>query len=160
MAGVICFHKPEEANGWLSNWYLSDFTFNGVTYSSIEQYMMHRKALVFHDAEAAAEILSISDVARIKEIGRGVSNYDDRIWNGLRQITVYNGLLEKFSQNRELLEKFLLTGSSLIAECSVSDRIWGIGLSMHDPRRLNIHSWNGQNLLGFALMAVRERLRK
>ena len=116
MAGVICFHKPEEANGWLSNWYLSDFTFDGVTYSSMEHYMMHRKALVFHDAEAAAEILSISDVARIKEIGRGVSNYDDRIWN--------------------------------------------IGLSMHDPRRLNIHSWNGQNLLGFALMAVRERLRK
>ena len=160
MAGVICFHKPEESNGWLSNWYLSDFTSDGVTDSSMEQYMMHRKALVFHDAEAAAEILSISDVARIKEIGRGVINYDDRIWNGLRQITVYNGLLEKFSQNRELLEKFLLTGSSLIAECSVSDRIWGIGLSMHDPRRLSIHSWNGQNLLGFALMAVRERLRK
>ena len=38
MAGVICFHKPEEANGWLSNWYLSDFIFDGITYSSMEQY--------------------------------------------------------------------------------------------------------------------------
>ena len=25
MREILCFHRPEEANGYLSNWYLSDF---------------------------------------------------------------------------------------------------------------------------------------
>ena len=31
---------------------------------------------------------------------------------------------------------------------------------MHDPDRLDRANWNGQNLLGYALMMVREKLRK
>lgn len=46
---VICFHNPDEDNGYLSNWYLSDFTLDGVNYSSMEQYMMFKKAECFHD---------------------------------------------------------------------------------------------------------------
>lgn len=45
-----------------------------------------------------------------------------------------------------------------VAECAVRDRIWGIGLSMIDPNRLERSKWHGQNLLGYALMMVRERL--
>ena len=45
-----------------------------------------------------------------------------------------------------------------MAECAVRDTIWGIGLSMKDPDRLDIDKWKGQNLLGYALMMVRERL--
>ncbi|MGN0907024.1 MAG: NADAR family protein [Bullifex sp.] len=160
MARVICFHKPDEENGFLSNWYKSDFTIDGITYTSMEQYMMHEKATVFHDREAASRILSSSDVAAIKAIGRTVRNYDDRVWNGLRQIIIYRGLVARFSQNESLKKELLNTGDSFLAECAVSDRIWGIGLSMHDQRRFDISSWNGQNLLGFALMAVREELRK
>ena len=29
---VICFHNPEEENGYLSNWYLSDFTINNIKF--------------------------------------------------------------------------------------------------------------------------------
>lgn len=160
MARVICFHKPSEENGFFSNWYKSDFTIDGITYTSMEQYMMHEKATVFHDFEAASRILASSDVAAVKAIGRTVRNYDDRVWNGLRQIIIYRGLLAKFSQNESLKRELLNTGDSFLAECAVSDRIWGIGLSMYDKRRFDISSWNGQNLLGFALMAVREDLRK
>ena len=45
-----------------------------------------------------------------------------------------------------------------MAECAVRDTIWGIGLSMKNPDRLDIGKWKGQNLLGYALMMVRERL--
>ena len=65
---VVCFHNPNEENGYLSNWYLSDFTVNGIRYSSMEQYMMYQKALCFHDADIAAKILEISDVAQIKAL--------------------------------------------------------------------------------------------
>ena len=48
----------------------------------------------------------------------------------------------------------------IVAECAVKDRIWGIGLSMHDEDRLNVAKWKGQNLLGFALMEVRKSLKE
>ena len=44
MRKVICFHNPNEGNGYLSNWYLSDFTVDGIRFSLMEQYMMYKKA--------------------------------------------------------------------------------------------------------------------
>lgn len=155
---VICFHNPDEENGYLSNWYLSDFTVDDVKFTSMEQYMMYRKALCFHDSDIAAQILEISDVAQIKALGRLVRNYDDHHWNGVRQIVIYEGLKAKFSQNPDLLKMLKDTRDALFAECAVKDRIWGIGLSMTDPDRFDRNKWNGQNLLGYALMMVREQL--
>ena len=155
---VVCFHNPNEENGYLSNWYLSDFTVNGIKYSSMEQYMMFQKALMFNDAYTTEKILATDDVAKIKAYGRGVTGYNDHIWNGIRQIVVYDGLKAKFEQNEELKKMLLETGDSFLAECAVNDRIWGIGLSMTNPDRLNIYKWNGKNLLGYSLMIVRKHL--
>lgn len=157
---VIGFHNPDEQYGFLSNWYLSDFTVDGVSFSSMEQYMMYQKAVVFKDKDIASKILKTDDVERIKEYGRQVSNYDDTVWNGMRQIIIYKGLLEKFRQNEKLKKALLDTGDDILAECAVSDKIWGIGLSMKDSNKNDIKAWRGQNLLGFALMLVRDELRK
>lgn len=159
MKDVVCFHRPEEENGWCSNWYASAFTLRGSTYANIEQYMMAQKARLFGDEATAARILKTTDPAKIKALGRAVQPYDDRLWNGVRQLIVGQGLLAKFSQNPALEEKLLATGDALLAECAVRDRIWGIGLSMTDLRRLTPESWCGENLLGFALMWVRKELR-
>ena len=157
---IICFHNAEEENGYLSNWYPSNFIYGERHFSSMEQYMMYQKAVCFHDEKIAADIMVTDDVARIKSLGRQVSNYDDHIWNGMRQVIVYEGLLAKFSQNKALNASVLKTGDAILAECAVKDRIWGIGLSMNDPDRLNIEKWKGQNLLGYALMAVRDKLKQ
>ena len=74
------------------------------------------------------------------------------------KIVVYEGLIAKFSQNDELRKRLIDTGDSTLAECAVKDKIWGIGLSMTDPDRMDIAKWRGQNLLGYALMMVRSRL--
>lgn len=156
---IICFHNPNEENGYLSNWYMSPFTAGGIRFSSMEQFMMYRKAVAFGDRATAAQILDTEDVGRIKELGRLVSGYDDNYWNGIRQIVVYEGLYAKFSQNEEMKRLLQATGRAVLAECAVKDRIWGIGLSMDDPDRLDRRKWKGQNLLGYALMMVREKLR-
>ena len=158
MREVVCFHNPEEVNGYLSNWFLSDFEIDGIRFSSMEQYMMYQKAVLFCDDKIAKQIRNTSDVGKIKALGRAVKNYDDVLWNGMRQIVVYEGLLEKFRQNSELQEKLLATGKSLLAECAVQDKIWGIGLSMKDEKRFDLKEWKGQNLLGFAIMKVRDSL--
>ena len=158
MINVICFHNPDEENGYLSNWYASYFMEDGIKFSSMEQYMMYQKAICFHDKDIAARILETDDVSRIKELGRLVSGYDEHYWSGIRQIVVYNGLLAKFSQNVELERQLKGTGDAVLAECAVKDRIWGIGLSMKDSNRFDRTKWQGQNLLGYALMMVRNRL--
>lgn len=156
---VIGFHNPDEPYGFLSNWYLSEFTIDGITFSSMEQYMMYQKAVLFEDAEIAKRILDTDDVVTIKELGRKVSGYVDSIWNGMRQVIIYKGLLEKFRQNEDLQKALLDTGSNTLAECAVNDRIWGVGLSMTDDCRNDIYAWKGQNLLGYSLMLVRDELR-
>lgn len=158
MRKVICFHNPDEANGYLSNWYLSDFEIDGTKYSSMEQYMMHQKAKLFEDGETSQKILATSNVGEIKALGRSVKNYDDIIWNGMRQVIVYQGLFEKFRQDSGLKGRLLATGQDILAECAVQDKIWGIGLSMKDERRFDMNAWQGKNLLGFSLMWVRENL--
>lgn len=156
---IISFHNPDEPYGFLSNWAKSRFSLNGMIFISMEQYMMYSKAMLFHDSEIADQIMEAEDPGLIKALGRKVHNYDDIIWNGMRQILIYQGLLAKFSQNEDLNKALLETGEAILAECAVHDKIWGIGLSMKDPARLDIQKWKGQNLLGFALMAVREQLR-
>lgn len=158
MMKIICFHNPKEENGYLSNWYPSPFIVGSISFSSMEQYMMYCKAICFQDESAAAKILATDDVAEIKLLGRHVSNYDENHWNGIRQIVVYEGLLAKFSQNEDLKGKLKSTGNAVLAECAVKDRIWGIGLSMKNPDRFDRTKWNGQNLLGYTLMMLRERL--
>ena len=121
--------------------------------------MMYQKAICFGDEAVAEQILKTDDVARIKELGRLVSGYNENIWNGMRQLIVYEGLVAKFSQNEELKERLLQTGDALLAECAVHDRIWGIGLSMKDEKKFEISQWRGENLLGYALMIVRNKIK-
>ena len=77
---VVCFHNPDEENGYLSNWYPSEFSFGNISFSSMEQYMMYRKAICFHDERIAREILNTADVAAIKKLGRLVSDYDENVY--------------------------------------------------------------------------------
>ena len=98
------------------------------------------------------------DFEEMKALGRQVRGYDNTVWNGIRQIVVYEGLLAKFGQNLELKQMLLATGDALLAEAEEYDSIWGIGLSMEDERNQNPDAWEGQNMLGFALMQVRQKL--
>ena len=97
-------------------------------------------------------------MAYIKALGRQVKNYNDSYWSGIRQIVVYEGLLAKFTQNEDLKKMLIGTENNILAECAVKDRIWGIGLSMKAPERFEPEKWQGQNLLGYTLMMVREKL--
>ena len=155
---VIGFHNPDEENGYFSNWFLSDFEVDGIKFSSMEQYMMYQKARHFGDEYHMKKILSTDDPHEIKSMGRKVSNFNSTYWNGVRQIVVYEGLYAKFSQNEDLKAKLKATGDNILAECTLTDKIWGIGISMYDDDRFDVSKWKGQNLMGYALMMVREKL--
>lgn len=156
--GIVCFHNPNEENGYLSNWYPCKFIVENKEFSSLEQFMMYQKAICFKDMVIANQILATSDAAYIKALGRRVEGYNENYWNGVRQIVVYEGLLAKFVQNQDLRNMLLNAGHAVLAECAVRDCIWGIGLAMNDPNRMDRQKWRGQNLLGYTLMKVRDKL--
>lgn len=45
-------------------------------------------------------------------------------------------------------------------EASPYDTIWGIGASAYDEEARDPRDWKGENMLGFALMEVRDELRR
>lgn len=155
---VIGFHKIDEENGYLSNWYPSIFYVDGIEYSSVEQFLMYKKAVTFGDNDIAIQILETDDPDEIKKLGRSVKDYIDSLWAGMRQMILYKGLLAKFQQNEKLKKKLVNTGNALLAECSKSDKIYGIGISLYDEQRYYPARWQGLNILGFTLMNVRQEL--
>ena len=159
MGTIIRFYDPHKENGYLSNWFTSPFSYAGRDYFSCEQYLMEQKALTFGDDEIAEKIMKSRNLTEIKRLGKQVARYNENLWKTIRPQVMRRGLRAKFQQNPELLLKLLGTGNSILAECAPRDAIWGIGLGIDDPRSEDTKEWRGRNLLGRALMRVREDLR-
>ena len=69
------------------------------------------------------------------------------------------GNLHKFQQNEDLGKFLLATGDKVLVEASPVDAIWGIGLAQDHEDALLPSKWRGPNLLGYALMTVRDLIR-
>tara|TARA_R110000764_G_scaffold57147_1_gene124457 strand:- start:1248 stop:1823 length:576 start_codon:yes stop_codon:yes gene_type:complete len=141
-----------------SQWYDSPFEEGGHRYLTAEHYMMHKKALLFGDAGAALRLLEAKNPGEAKAIGREVQGFDQARWETYRFEIVVAANLGKFGSNAELKAFLLNTGDRVLVETSPVDKVWGIGLAENDPDCENPNKWKGENLLGFALMEVRDRL--
>lgn len=121
--------------------------------------MMYRKAEVFGDFEIANEVLEASSPGEAKALGRRVRNFDAATWLDFRWDIVVTGNVANFSQNPSLLSFLVGTGERVLVEASPVDSIWGIGLDKGAAMHVHPKDWPGENLLGFALMEVREHVR-
>ena len=68
--------------GFLSNWYKSEFTVNGVKFVNSEQWMMYQKAKIFGDDETAQKILASTSPKEVKDLGRKIKNYNELTIDG------------------------------------------------------------------------------
>ncbi len=156
-------HRPPAGGGvgqgCLSQWWPAAFTVDGLVYASAEHFMMAAKALLFGDAEMAARIREAPHPGAAKKLGRQVRAFQEQRWVAHRFDLVVAGNVAKFGQHSDLREFLLGTGDRVLVEASPQDRIWGIGLGAADERATSPHRWLGLNLLGFALMEVRHRLK-
>jgi hypothetical protein len=155
-------HQPPPGGGvgkgCFSQWWPSAFTLDGETYASAEHYMMAAKALLFGDAETADRIRAAPHPRTAKDLGRQVRGFDEQRWADRRFDLVVTGNLAKFGQHKELRDFLVGTGSRVLVEASPYDQIWGIGLSADHEHSTSPEHWRGLNLLGFALMEVRQQL--
>ena len=111
------------------------------------------------DDAVLADILASTDPSKVKALGRKVKGYDESRRVAHRFAIVVAGNYAKFSQNEALTAFLLSTGDKVLVEASPVDQIWGIGLARDGPHAAHPDKWNGLNLLGFALMEVRDMLR-
>lgn len=140
----------------LSQWYECNFVIDGVEYHTTEQYMMASKAKLFKDEDVYNEIMSADNPRDYKKLGRKIRGFESKIWDAHKYDIVVEGNEAKFSQNSELGEFLLSTGSAILVEASPYDKIWGIGLDKETAEKGTINDWLGENLLGCALMEARD----
>ena len=144
----------------LSQWFPSPFVVDDQYYNCAEQYMMAEKARIFGDEDVRQQILAENSQMAIKKLGRKVKYYDDAVWKSVKFDVVVKGNLAKFSQNEKLRNFLISTDDKVLVEASPKDEVWGIGLDEHSSEASCPRKWKGTNLLGFALMEVRDKLRK
>jgi len=109
------------------------------------------------DQETFAKIVASEyDPATVKALGRQVRPFDQATWEAVRSDVVARGNYLKFSQNARLRKLLLSTAGLTLVEASRYDSIWGIGLNLSDAAAGA--KWRGLNLLGAALMRVREAI--
>jgi ribA/ribD-fused uncharacterized protein len=142
-----------------SQWWVSPFVVDGITYKTAEHWMMAKKAELFDDNEILEKIIQANSPAEAKKLGREVKNYDDALWLANRNEIVKQGNLHKFSQHSDLKAFLVNTKERILVEASPVDAIWGIGMASDHKDVLNPEKWRGLNLLGFALMEVRVELK-
>lgn len=141
-----------------SQWFPASFDIDGIQYATAEHYMMASKARLFNDHAILEKILATDQADAAKHLGRKISDYDENTWVQHRFQVVVEANHAKFSQHPALAKFLLGTGDSILVEASPVDRIWGIGLAQDHADSKDPRQWQGLNLLGFALMEVRQKL--
>jgi hypothetical protein len=151
-----------KARDFESQWHPSQFISNDDEnireYSNAEQYMMAQKALLFGDIRIFNLILKTTEPRVIKNLGRQVKNFDNKVWDKHKYDIVVKCNQYKFSQNPSLQKLLIDTGNLILVEASPFDKVWGIGFDAETALD-NIDKW-GENLLGKALMEVRSKLKQ
>ena len=148
----------------LSQWYRNKQPIieNTIEYETCEHYMMVKKSLLMNssDEKTISKMLSTKTPKEVKEMGRLVNNFDSRKWDENKFEIIVNGNYIKFSQDEDLKEFLLSTNDKILVEASPYDKVWGISMRESDKGIRDPNNWKGENLLGYALMEVREKIKQ
>jgi len=142
----------------LSNHFLAEFKYEGITFNSSEQALMHQKAIQFGDKKAAEEILNSDDPRDQKKLGHNIRNYKEKDWKAKRDEVMKSILLAKFTQVDGARFHLLSTESRTSCESNPKDDYWGTGIPLHDANALDKDKWKGANKLGQYLEELRSKL--
>jgi ribA/ribD-fused uncharacterized protein len=136
--------KPEYRE--FSNFFQASFTLDDKEWPTVEHYFQAAKFQA--NPEYQEKIRRAASPASAKKLGTTQTVPIRSDWDTYRLEVMRKALEAKFSQNEELSEKLLETGTRKLVEASPTDTFWGIGKAK-----------KGQNMLGKMLMELRDKLR-
>lgn len=160
---VILFEDPDTNDyGFLSLKWVVEILFNSANYNSAQQAIYAEIAKAFNDEENLKRIMladtpdevhyEVSDVP-------GDAEMNETKWNDLTKQLIYDVNIAKFNQYPELAARLLETKNAVLGAYVPNDTLIGIGLSLDNFQSKNPINWTGQNILGKALMDIREKIR-
>ena len=155
----ILFFSKRDPYFFLSNFYPSTFAVDSHTFTSMEQWIMYRKAILMGDTESGNKILRENDPHNVKNLGRAVQPFNEELWNAERYDVLLEGLRIKFKSDAHLEAQLIGTSPRPLGEASQSDAIWGIGRSINDELAQDCKEW-ATNLQGSVLQVVRQELKE
>jgi len=124
-----------------------------------EHVFMFLKARFFRDIETAKKIMEVSDPREAKKLGREVKGFDEKSWEGYREIAMMTALRLRYKADlkfREFLHQSRFDGKNFV-EANPYDKIWSCGYLEDDPRcDMPENTWPGLNLLGKLLDRLRD----
>jgi len=147
---VIKFSKTDGKYGCFSNFYLAPVEFDGMKFTNSEAAWQAQKCII----ESTKKIFQTKNPSQAKSSGRRVKLRKD--WEEVKYGLMVDVCYAKFTQNKDIKEILLSTGDNDIQENTTSwhDNIWG---HCECPKCMNKPF---QNLLGKALMEVREKIKE
>ena len=160
---VVLFAEPDTNDyGFLSLKWTVELEFNGTMYNSAQQAIYAEIAKSFNDQEGLQRIMladtpdgihyELSDVP-------GEPDANEARWNDMIKRLIYDVNMLKFNQYPELAGRLLETKSASLGAYIPDDNLLGIGISLDNIQSKNPVNWTGQNLLGKALMEIRDKIR-
>lgn len=153
--GVTNFDKQPAPLGCFNLWSPHQIADGMFIYHCGEQAMMVTKALLFGDKDTADELMKIT---RPIDLKAKITGMDKKVWKE-KLFDVLVGInMHKFSQHHDIRKVLLDTGDDVLVAASTYDVVLGIGTHTERAKTLKVEEWEGENVLGFALMETRNNL--
>jgi len=158
---VILFEDPETNDyGFLSLKWTVEIEFNNTMYNSAKQAIAAELAKVFNDQENLQKIMIADTPEEVSyELDDVPGDENQAKWNDNIKQLLYDVNIAKFNQYPELVTRLLETKTAVLGAYIPNDNLIGIGMSLDNIQSKNPINWTGQNLLGKALMDIREKFR-
>jgi len=131
-------------------------------YNSAYQAIAAEIAKSFNDKDNLQKIMiaeSPNDVNYTLANVPGDIEANETKWNDITKRLLYDVNIAKFNQYPELAARLLETKNATLGAYIPDDNLIGIGLSIDNIQAKNPVNWTGQNLLGKALMGIRQKIR-
>lgn len=142
---AIYFYKISDEYGCFSNFSHYGFELDGKWWMTSEHYFQAQK---FCGTEYEEIIRLLDNPMKAAEMGRNRSFPLREDWEQVKDDVMRKAVYAKFSQNNELKDILLKTGSEDIIENTSNDYYWGCGTN-----------GSGTNMLGIILMEIRDKLK-
>jgi ribA/ribD-fused uncharacterized protein len=161
-SSVILFADPETNDyGFMSLKWTVSLEFNGTIYNSAHQALAGELAKEFNDNTNLQRIMiaeTPDEITYNLEDVPGDPDVNETKWNDLTKQLIYDINIAKFNQYPELSGRLLETKNAILGAYLPDDNLIGIGISLDNIQSKNPVNWTGQNILGKALMNIRDKM--
>lgn len=156
---IIAFHDLFGFYGCFSQFYKcsAPILIYGKMFQYSESAITYAKASLFPgNDDIKQKILRAEYPYEIIGLGHTIRNFNKEIWSMHEYKIIVECNRAKFKHNLKLLLRLSQTKNAILVNASPYDKILGAGIDERHPDINHPTRWSGQNLLGRALMEIRD----